>query len=181
MTESRHALFSRLFAGSSGSLKRYVRRLVHSREATDEIVQEAFLRAYEHAEYEKPPAALLYSIARNLAMDHHRHERNTQADTLLGDFRASNVLIEGERESLESWLLAEERSSLLKEAVEHLPPQCRAAFTLKVFHDCSYKDIAERLGIAPKTVEIHVSRGIRDTYRYLRQRYQFRDLSVDHD
>ena len=41
---TRHDVFSRLFAESRPALKRYVRRLVWSRETAEEIVQEAFLR-----------------------------------------------------------------------------------------------------------------------------------------
>ena len=158
------------------ALKRYVRHLVRSRDTADEIVQEAFLRAYEHADEERSAKPLLYAIARNLAMDHHRHERSAQTGALR-DIGASTVLPEGESESLESWLLAEEQSSLLKDAVEKLSPQCRTAFALKVFHGHSYREIAEKLGIAEKTVEVHISRGMRETFRYLRQRYQLKDTS----
>jgi RNA polymerase sigma-70 factor, ECF subfamily len=179
MPDSRNALFSRLFFNSGGALRRYVRRLVRSRDTADEIVQEAFLRTYEHADDNKPPGPLLYSIARNLAMDHYRHTRRAQTQALR-DTGASNVVVEGEGGSLESWLLAEEQSSLLKDAVERLPPQCRAAFTLKVFQCCSYKEIAGKLGLSERTVEAHISRGMRETYRYLRERYQLKDVSSDH-
>lgn len=171
MPDSRHDIFSRLFLESRTTLRHYVRRFVRSRETADEIVQESFLRAYEHARPNRSPMALLYSIARNLATDHHRHERVARTETV-GDFDASPVIPEGE--SLEARMLAEEEARLLKDATEQLPPQCRMAFALRVFHGHSYKEIAEKLGISDKTVENHVSRGIRDTHRYLRQRYQGR-------
>jgi len=174
---SRNDLFSRLFADRAAALTRYVRRLVGSRHTADEIVQEAFLRTYESATEDRPPGPLLYSIAHNLAMDHHRHERSARAAQALGDVPSATLVRAGESESLESWLLAEERSSLLKHAVESLPPQCRAAFSLKVFHCCSYREIAQKLGISEKTVEAHVSRGMRDTFRILRQRFKLEDTS----
>ena len=180
MTRTRYDLFSRIFVESGEALKRYVRRLVYSRETAEDIAQEAFLRAYEHAEERKPPGPLLYSIAHNLAMDHHRRRRSVQAHAL-GELRCPNVLAEGESQSLEAWLLAEEQAVLLKEAVEQLTPQCRAAFALKVFHDLSYKTIAERLGMSEKTVESHISRGMRETYRYLRRRYQLKDVSAENE
>jgi RNA polymerase sigma-70 factor, ECF subfamily len=178
MPDSRNEVFSRLFIESGAALRRYIRRIVRSPETTDEIVQEAFLRAYEHARGDRPPTGLLYSIARNLAMDKHRHDRAVQVETV-GDFSSSPVLIESE--TLEARALAEEESRLLKDATERLPPQCRAAFALRVFHGSSYKEIAQRLGISTKTVEIHIARGIRDTHRYLRQRYQYKEVSTNHD
>lgn len=61
----------------------------------------------------------------------------------------------------------DERNRLVQEAIDRLPPQCRAAFTLRIFHECSYKEVADRLGISVKTVEQHISRAIRETNRYL--------------
>lgn len=109
-----------------------------------------------------------FSAARNLASDARRRRRVQKTDTL-GDFDAFGVV--SSAESLEGGVLADERSRLLKEAVERLSPQCRAAFTLRVFHACSYKEIAQRLNISPKTVENHIARGVRLTHEFLRRRY----------
>jgi RNA polymerase sigma-70 factor (ECF subfamily) len=169
MPDSRATLVSRLFFESGGALRRYVRRLVRSPEAAEDILQEAFLRTYEHADRVEKPRAFLFSLARNLASDARRHHRTQKTDSW-GDLDASNVVAPGE--SVEGGLLLEERSRLLREAVERLSPQCRAAFTLRVFHACSYKEIAQRLGLSPKTVENHIARGLRETHDYLRRRYQ---------
>ncbi len=175
MPDSRDALFSKLFAETYGALGRYVRRLVKSRETAEEIVQEAFLRTYQHAASDKAPRAFLYSIARNLATDHRRHARIAQTDTP-GDFAVSGLV--SQRESVEARLLADERSRLLKDAIDRLPPRCRTVFVLKVFHACSYQEIAERLGISAKTVENHVARALRETHHYVRRRYK--EVSSDH-
>jgi RNA polymerase sigma-70 factor (ECF subfamily) len=169
MPESRADFFSRLFAESQAGLRRYVRRLVRSRDTADEIVQEAFLRTYEHGDSEKAPKAFLYSIARNLATDSRRRERVAKTDAM-ADVDQMNVALQ--LESLDAGLLAEERSRILKDAVERLSPQCRTVFALKVFHACSYKEISEKLGISTKTVENHIAHAARETYRYLRGRYE---------
>jgi RNA polymerase sigma factor (sigma-70 family) len=169
MADSRADLLGRLFSESRPALRRYVRRLVGSRETADDVVQEAFLRTYVNADHVKVPRAFLFSTARNLAADSRRHNRVTKSDPL-GDSDDSEVV--SLSESPEGQALADERSRLLRHAIERLSPQCRAAFVLKVFHACSYKDIAQRLGIAPKTVENHIARALRETHQYLRQRYK---------
>ncbi len=68
-------------------------------------------------------------------------------------------------------MIRDERNRLVQEAIDRLPPQCRAAFTLRIFHECSYKEVADRLGISVKTVEKHISRAIRETNGYLKGRY----------
>ncbi len=168
-SESRTEIFTKLFAESREALHRYIRRFVGSSETAKEIVQEAFLRTYRHGESVTTLRAFLFSTARNLAANEYRHRRIVER----GGFRDfGDSWVKTERESLEADLLRDERNRLVQEAIDRLPPQCRAAFTLRVFHDCSYKEVAERLGISAKTVEKHIARGLHDTHSYLKRRYE---------
>ncbi len=161
--------FARLFSESRAALRRYVLRRVKSPEATEEIVQEAFLRTYEQGAVVRTPRAFLFSIARNLASKARRHDRVVK--TLpLDDPDAGEAYVE--QRSPEQTVLSDERIRLLKEAIERLPKQCRTAFALKVFHDCSYQEIAERLGVSKKTVEKHISHGLRATDADLKRHYK---------
>lgn len=169
MSNANHDPFARLFAETRHVLQRYVRKLVRSRDTADEIVQEAFARTYEQGAGVRAPKAFLFTTARNLASNMHRHERVAATD-LVDSFDDARII--GHAKPIDEGLIAAEAANLLKEAVANLPPQCRAAFTLKVFHACSYKEIAERMGITPKTVEKHIARGLRDTHRYMRERYK---------
>ena len=168
-SESSTEIFTKLFAESRQALHRYIRRFVGSSETAKEIVQEAFLRTYRQGESVTTLRAFLFSTARNLAANEYRHRRIVER----GGFRdCGDSWVKTERESLEAELLRDERNRLVQEAIDRLPPQCRAAFTLRVFHDCSYKEVAERLGISAKTVEKHIARGLHDTHSYLKRRYE---------
>jgi RNA polymerase sigma-70 factor (ECF subfamily) len=167
-SESRTETFTKLFTESRQALHRYIRRFVGSSETAKEIVQEAFLRTYRQGESVTTLRAFLFSTARNLAANEYRHRRTVERGAL-GDFDDSRVNLQCE--SLESELLRDERNRLIQEAIDRLPRQCRAAFTLRVFHECSYKEVAERLGISAKTVEKHIARGLRETHGYLKRRY----------
>jgi RNA polymerase sigma-70 factor (ECF subfamily) len=166
-SESRTEIFTKLFAESRQALHSYIRRFVRSSETAKEIVQEAFLRTYRQRESVTTLRAFLFSTARNLAANEYRHQRTVERGVLasLEDSPSS------ECESLESGLIRDERNRLVQEAIDRLPPQCRAAFTLRVFHECSYKEVADRLGISVKTVEKHISRAMRETNCYLKIRY----------
>jgi RNA polymerase sigma-70 factor (ECF subfamily) len=167
-SESRSEIFAKLFAESRQALHRYIQRFVGSSETAKEIVQEAFLRTYRQGESVTTLRAFLFSTARNLAANEYRHRRIMERNAL-GDFSQSRV--KTEQESLETELLRDERNRLIEEAIDRLPPQCRAAFALRVFHECSYKEVADRLGISAKTVEKHIARGLRETHSYLNRRY----------
>jgi RNA polymerase sigma-70 factor, ECF subfamily len=168
-SESRTEVFAKLFAESRQALLSYIRRFVRSSETAKEIVQEAFLRTYREGDSVTTLRAFLFSTARNLAANEYRHQKAVEraSPVNLGDYGAND-----ECESLESGLLRDERNRLVQEAIDRLPPQCRAAFTLRIFHECSYKEVAERLGISVKTVEKHIARAMRETNSYLNGRYR---------
>jgi RNA polymerase sigma-70 factor (ECF subfamily) len=165
---SRTETFIKLFAESRQALHRYIRRFVPSSETAKEIVQEAFLRTYRERESVVTLRAFLFSTARNLAANEFRHRRTVERGTF-ASFDESQL--PAECESLESGLLRDERNRLIQEAIDRLPNQCRAAFTLRVFHEYSYKEVAEHLGISVKTVEKHISHAMRETNSYLKLRY----------
>jgi len=168
-SESRTEVFAKLFAESRQALLSYIRRFVRSSETAKEIVQEAFLRTYREGDSVTTLRAFLFSTARNLAANEYRHQRTVEraSPVNLEDYGANDEI-----ESLESGLIRDERNRLVQEAIDRLPPQCRAAFTLRIFHDCSYKEVAERLGISVKTVEKHIARAMRETNSYLNVRYR---------
>ena len=170
-SETRSEIFTKLFAESRDALHRYIRRFVGSSETAKEIVQEAFLRTYRERDSVTTLRAFLFSTARNLAANDYRHQRTVERSAAgnPGDSRMNP-----ESESLESELIRDERNRLIQEAIDRLPRQCRAAFTLRVFHECSYQEVATRLGISPKTVEKQIARGLRDTHSYIKRRYAMR-------
>lgn len=53
------------------------------------------------------------------------------------------------------------------QAVQFLPPQQRRVFELSRINQLSYQEIAETLGISPKTVENHLSRALKDIKKTL--------------
>jgi RNA polymerase sigma-70 factor, ECF subfamily len=176
MSAGRRLLFEQLFVQHGAALRRYVRRFVGSGETAEDIVQETFLRAYAQPAQALFPKAFLFTIAHNLSMKWLRR-RKTAATDSMGDLDAVGVYELSAQ--LDGPLIADEELRLLKEAVEQLPPQCRAAFALRVFQAQSYGEIARALGISTKTVEKHISRGIRETHAYLRHRYALQVAEAD--
>ncbi|HEY8509078.1 MAG TPA: sigma-70 family RNA polymerase sigma factor [Steroidobacteraceae bacterium] len=159
----------RLLADSRAALSRYVRRLVRSRSVAEEIVQETWLRAYLHREQVDVRAPYLFSIARNLAFKARRHDRVVDAFAVRDAYSAE---LYGTCASAEDAAIADERLQILEEAIRSLPPQCRAVFTLRMFQDRSYKEIAAQLNISARTVEKHVALGTLHVHAALTKRYK---------
>ncbi len=174
-SDSPTEIFTKLFAEYGRALHRYIRRFAESNESTKEIVQEAFLRTYRERDSVKTLRAFLFSTARNLAANEYRHRQKVER---VGLRNLDNVWTQSQSESPETELLRDERNRLIQEAIDQLPPQCRAAFVLRIFRECSYKEVADRLGISAKTAEKHIARGLRETHAYLKGRYSI--TSQDH-
>ncbi len=130
-------------------------------------MQDTFVRAYARPRDLQFPRAFLFRVAHNLSLRWLRRRRVARTD-LMGDLDGIGVY-ENEGQLDES-LIVDEELRLLKEAADRLPPQCRAAFTLRLFHAQPYCEIARTLGISIKTVEKHISRGIRETHAYIERR-----------
>lgn len=175
-SESHSDHFTKLFVECYQTLHGYIRRFVGSSETAKEIAQEAFLRTYRQGDAVKAARAFLFSTAHNLAAKEYRHRKveerqkwKVEEHQRWGGIGDSGVDIG--HESAEAEVLTQEWNQLIREAIGRLPPQCRAAFTLHIFHDLSHREIADRLGISSKTVEKHVARGLHQTHAYLKRRY----------
>jgi RNA polymerase sigma factor (sigma-70 family) len=104
--------------------------------------------------------AFLFATARNVARDYRRRGASISLDALL-EIDGSIVVEEGDQSNPDEIVnLAQERD-LLARVIASLPEKCREVLTLRKIHGLSQKDIALRLGIAPHTVEKHISHGVR--------------------
>src|SRR3546814_18759788 len=88
MSNASHEGFSRFVAETGRSLQRYVRRLVGSPAAAEDIMQEAYVRTYQQGERVEQPKAFLFVTARNLAHNARRHQQ-VAATALVGDIDAT--------------------------------------------------------------------------------------------
>src|SRR3546814_2345497 len=114
---------------------RYVRRLVGSPAAAEDIMQEAYVRTYQQGERVEKPKAFLFVTARNLAHNARRHPP-VAATERVGDIVATGVHYEKGRSHADR-LIAGEEARLLRHAVTRLSHQCSAALLQKEIQACS--------------------------------------------
>lgn len=141
------------------ALERYVRRLLGNTDEAADVTHEAFLRVYAAEVGDRTPVsqALLYTVARNLALSELR-KRTSRATDAVADMSELDMLAEGlqpdERAEMKEQLAAVER------AMSRMAPKCLEVFRLRKIDELSHAEIAERLGISPKTVERHITRAL---------------------
>jgi RNA polymerase sigma factor (sigma-70 family) len=137
-----------------------LRKLLRSRgrtpDDTDDLIQEAFLRLQVYCQ-DKPieqAEAFLVRTALNLSVDDRRrmhHRAGVMSDVTM-------LPLVDTRPAPEEALATHQRLQRVKQALDALSPRVREVFLLHRAEGYSYGQIAERLGIAPSTVEKHMAK-----------------------
>lgn len=151
------------------ALRSYVRGAFPAIRDVDDVVQESYLRLWRSraAEPIRCARAFLFTIARNVALKRAGRQRRSP-EIFVGDLAALGTVAEG-HDAAEA-AARNETFRLLIEALASLPPRCRDITILRKLQGVPQKEIAARLGIAEKTVEEQVSRGVKRCEDYLRKR-----------
>lgn len=157
-----------MFASLRASLSRSVRLIVPDKEIED-VVQETFLRFCQASDEQeiRSPEAFMFRTARNLALDHVKSAEYRLTETLedYSDFLAPGL---GDAEGGPPEQVASQRElSMFSEAVMSLPAKARQAFVLRRVYGYSQREIANLMSISEKTVEKHISLGVRRTTEHL--------------
>lgn len=138
-----------------GPMVAFAMEKVRSQDAAEDLVQEAFVRVWERRRQLRPqasPRAYLYRVLRNLIIDEYRRRRlRDRFSALTGGSERS------EAPSAVAVLEADELAGAARRAIAALPERRRDVFVLAHLHGLSYKEVAETLGITPRTVANHMS------------------------
>src|SRR5580704_16666001 len=127
------------------------RWLVRDRHDAEDIVQEAYLRAFKFfGSYQGgDPRAWVLKIVRNTSYSF--LEKNRPAD-LAEEFDEKIHTAKAEQPDAEAALLQSADSRMLREALDELPVNFREVLVLRELEDMSYKEIAEVMDVPIGTV-----------------------------
>jgi RNA polymerase sigma-19 factor, ECF subfamily len=165
--------FRRLFELHFEELYRFAYRYVRSVETAKDLVQEAFLRLWrQRGQVDlggRTARSYLYTVVRYQGLDHLRRRRveeRWQRDyvTPLVTDQGAALALDPDQE-----FTARETAAVIQQALDALPPRQRQVLLLRWQQQASYDEIAETLGISPKTVAIHVGRAIQRLREILAQ------------
>jgi RNA polymerase sigma-70 factor (ECF subfamily) len=153
--------FRLIFERYSRPVISFLYDLVSNRELAEELTQETFVRAYRNLPTMREETKLstwLFGIARNVAREalRARARDNQQVDL---DDEAVQSLSDGEPVPVER-LLGKELNEVIRRSLAALDEDKRLVFTLKIFQQCSYEEMAEITGfsIAKLKTDLHRAR-----------------------
>jgi RNA polymerase sigma-70 factor (ECF subfamily) len=158
------AAFETLFRTHYASLCSVAFGYLRADDLAEDAVQNVFRSVWLHRSSWSPAGAVgpyLRTAVRNEALN-----------TLRGIHRQRSALDRVERaeltreaaspaRSIDEVIAAGELSNAIMDAAETLAPRCRAVFLLKWQRGLTYSEIADRLGISIKTVEMQMTRALK--------------------
>ncbi len=119
----------------------------------EDLCQETFYKAFKSLKTFRDEDALfstwLYTIARNTVICELRRSKNTEVyieDTNAFSITSPDILPEQK-------ILQEERSGMIRNAINHLPENQRSAIILREYEEMDYKEIASILGLTVSSVK----------------------------
>lgn len=156
-------LLQQLYLKYQKEIYLYLFSLCRNQEFAEDLMQETFLKALlSLSDRHTNMRAWLYMVARNLFFNaRSREQRNIPLEEV-GD-----MLYDENTSELLNRLLADERSRLLYQALQHLGEQKREILTLQYYGGLSQKEIAVLLKLSPENVRVLAHRGKRELKEYM--------------
>jgi len=151
-------------------LFRVARSVLHDDAEAEDVVQEAYVRAFTHLDGFRGEAQLstwLTRIALNEALGRLRRRRITvglkDIDAISGQGEARVIYLPSARQDSDPEAAAARAQvrRLLERAVDQLPDSFRMVFVLRDIEELSIEETASQLGLRPETVKTRLHRARR--------------------
>jgi RNA polymerase sigma-70 factor (ECF subfamily) len=169
------ASFDELVGRYKDRLFNYLFRLVGNRDDAEEIAQEAFVKAYIHAEKYKTIAKFstwLYTIATNLVRNKMRSRGRAPKIYSLWNKSSADADEEKLIDIIDPGRTPDEKvndselSEIINEAIKRIPMKYRDSFVLREINQLSYQEIAAVTGLKLGTVRSRINRA-RNCFRQI--------------
>jgi len=156
------------FHAHGPELKSYLRHRLGDAHLASDLVQDTFLRVIERPETRiQDIRAYLYTIARNLLLNHQKQEARRRTDSVphewLGDIAADAPTPE---EAVDARLQLER----LQRFIGELPARTQQIFVLNRVDGLSHIEVARALSISESSVQKHLAMAIQHMTQRLRAR-----------
>ena len=154
-----HAAFTRLVELHQNRLYASMLQVTGSAEEAEDVVQEAFIRAFMKLHSFQGNSQFftwIYRIAFNFALTRRRRNRSKVSLDQLRESGGTEIVVD--QEAAEEPLLRLERVVVVREALKELSEDHRAILVLREMEGFSYEEISEITQISIGTVRSRLSR-----------------------
>jgi len=163
-------LFEILVDRYQPSFLRVAQRVVRSREAAEDVVQEAFIKIYRFAKhFDKNKAKFkswAYKIVMNVAITHYNKKKH---DAMLIPEEYDPTVVESQRAHA-GFVHERGIESVIASAIEEIPEDLRSLLQAYYLEDKSYKNIASEANLSIGALKMKLFRARKSIKKVLEQR-----------
>lgn len=155
--------FNELVLRWESPLYKFVYRYLGDAEASKDICQEAFIRAYDHLDRFRGNAKFsswLYQIALNLCRSRFRRQKNRHHVPIDDGGDGFVLQLPDRRATPAERTLAQERAVAVRRALDGLPEEQRTVIVLKEHEGLKFREIAEILDLPESTAKSRLYSGL---------------------
>ncbi|MDR1723612.1 MAG: RNA polymerase sigma-70 factor [Tannerella sp.] len=159
--------FTTLFRSLYKDLVMFAGRFIPDKSSCEDIVQSIFMKLWidrETINIETSIKSYLLQSVRNGCLDELRHRKIVLQHQ--SDEQLSQTDIDTDAEDRLNYL---DLQRSLKQALKKIPDTLREAYELHRFRNMKYKDIAAKLNVSERTVEVRISKAIAMLRQYLNE------------
>ena len=156
------SLFEEYYVSLCAYSRRYVGRKGHCRR---KLFRKLFFKVWENRKtleiHSSVKSYLFQAVANNSLHQLRKLKREEKIEDYFSGTEHENIGFTEVAENVtEQSLLVQELNARIEDAIIQLPPQQQTAFRLKRYEGKKNKEIAGEMGIAVKTVEMHLSKAM---------------------
>lgn len=154
----------------------HIRKMVKSREQIEDLVQEAFVKAFDNLNTYSTNYAFstwLYRIATNNTIDYLRKKKlNTLSidDPVKTKSGEMEMQLPDASASTDRDIIRKQRQKIVQKAIQDLPEKYRKVIELRHMEEKSYQEIADILDSPLGTVKAHIFRARELLYKELKDK-----------
>lgn len=158
--------FEQVFRMYYSGLKSYAKKMLKDEAQADEVVQEVFFKLWEKRKEVNIGTSLksyLFRAVHNTCLNLFKHQK------VRDNYKAhiDSQPDEWQWDESDSMIATDLKEKIL-EGIALLPEQCARVFRMNRLEGYKYREIAEELGISPKTVEGQMSKALRRMRAHLK-------------
>ncbi len=137
----------------------YAETILKDEKAVEDIVQDIFVTLWIKGEKTEITGSLknyLFTSVKNRCFDYLKHQK-VKSQSIVKLKYLENV----NQHTPENWYAETELQKIIDDTLNTLPPRCREIFQLSRFEGLKNQEIADRLGLSKRTVELQISKALK--------------------
>jgi RNA polymerase sigma-19 factor, ECF subfamily len=155
--------FEQLFQCLAAAMTHFALTYVDTVDDAEECVQVVFCWLWDHRHTLPQPRSIrsyLFAAVRNRALNLVRDRRTEAAHREQAERASREGAVTSAAPAPDSEFAAREIERALRHALTQMSARCREVYTLRRDHGLRNDEVADVLGLSPKTVEIHMSKAL---------------------